>query len=123
MPKSCVYNGSEYSHGSVTCQNGYEYKCNDGEWDALGTSCGRFVEKSTGEVVDPDLRLPPLPCVSFFGAGIGRVGIRNNCPECKYAVVNWLPRVGIRRYRVEGHNQVIIDTEDNTGLLIGEDPC
>ena len=62
------------------------------------------------------------PCTVLFGAGIGRVGIRNNCPQCKFAVIVW-DGSKIKRYRVEGNNQIIIDMEGLNGQLIGEDPC
>jgi hypothetical protein len=122
MGKSCTYNGQTYSHGSVVCQSGTEYRCNDGSWDSLGTSCGTKVTSLVS--VDPDLQnVTLLACLSFFAAGLGRVGIRNGCPECKLAVVSWSPNVGVRRYRVNGHSEIIINLEDQTGQLIGEDPC
>jgi hypothetical protein len=37
----CTYNGQSYSDGSVTCQGGYEYKCNGGSWDSLNTTCSK----------------------------------------------------------------------------------
>jgi hypothetical protein len=36
---SCTYNGTSYSEGSVTCQNGWEYRCNNGGWSATGARC------------------------------------------------------------------------------------
>lgn len=39
MAKSCVYNGQEYSDGSVVCQAGTKHQCRDGSWDDLGSSC------------------------------------------------------------------------------------
>lgn len=51
MSKSCTYNGQTYDHGSVVCQSGYEYRCNDGSWDALNTKCsegdGKIVTSAT----------------------------------------------------------------------------
>ena len=66
--------------------------------------------------------LPPPTCTALFSGGIGRVGIRNNCPQCKFAVMVW-DGTKVRRYRVEGNNQIIIDIEGLNGQLIGEDPC
>lgn len=63
-----------------------------------------------------------LPCTVLFAAGIGRVGIRNNCPQCKFAVIVW-DGATVKRYRVEGNNQIIINMEGLNGQLIGEDPC
>ena len=123
MAKSCTYDGKEYSDGSVVCQSGKEYRCNDGTWDSLGTSCGTKV--SCPQITDdPKARKKAkLQCLSFFSAGIGRVGIRNSCSECKIAVVSWTPTVGIRRYKVPGYSEIIINIEDQTGQLIGENPC
>lgn len=123
MAKSCVYEGKEYSDGAVTCQNGKEYRCNDGTWDSLGSSCGNTV--TAAQVTDDaELRTSKtLACLSFFSAGISQVGIRNNCSECKVAVVNWQPQVGIRKYKVQGYSQIVINIEAQSGQLIGEDPC
>lgn len=63
-----------------------------------------------------------LPCISFFAAGVGRVGMRNNCPECKKAVVMW-SGVGVYRYRVNGFSEIVVDIASNNGQLIGEEPC
>lgn len=47
MEQSCTYNDQTYSHGSVVCQSDYEYRCNDGTWDALNTKCNG----SDGEII------------------------------------------------------------------------
>ena len=121
MGKSCTYNNVEYSDGAVVCQSGTEYRCNDGEWDSLGTQCGtRVDENGVIEVIEDRKR---LPCITFFAAGVLKVGIRNSCAQCKKAVVSWTPTVGVRRYPVQGYSEIIIDTPDQTGQLIGEDPC
>jgi hypothetical protein len=78
---------------------------------------------------DVDLRADHLEatqvqCCTLFSVGDpSKVGIRNNCPTCRNAVVSWSPSVGIRYYRVEGHNQLTIDVQDITGVIIGENPC
>jgi hypothetical protein len=61
-------------------------------------------------------------CISFFAAGIGQVGIRNNCADCMIAVVMW-SGVGVYHYRVPGYGQIIVQTASNNGQLIGEQPC
>ena len=81
---------------------------------------------SEDQVISGKLETPKavkLDCLSFFSAGIGRLGIRNNCSECKKAVVMWNQGVGIRLYRVNGHNQIIVNILAQHGQLIGEDPC
>ncbi|MCX6156249.1 MAG: DUF1496 domain-containing protein [Candidatus Kapabacteria bacterium] len=125
MGNSCVYDGKTYSEGSVVCMNGWEYRCNDGSWDSLGTSCGNesYYSIQDGQLVaskpSPEMG---LACLSFFAAGVGRVGIRNNCSTCKQAVVNW-STIGVKKYPVQAYDQIVIDMESSTGQLIGEDPC
>jgi hypothetical protein len=36
---ACFHGGRTYSDGAASCQSGFEYRCNDGEWIALRTSC------------------------------------------------------------------------------------
>jgi hypothetical protein len=36
---SCFYRGTMFSHGSATCQNDSQFRCDDGEWEALGGTC------------------------------------------------------------------------------------
>jgi len=35
----CTYKESTYSHTSVVCQWGSEYRCDDGRWEGLGIGC------------------------------------------------------------------------------------
>jgi hypothetical protein len=64
MSQSCTYNGQTYSHGSIVCQSGYEYHCNDGNWDALNTKCsegdGELITNVTtsGKTESADLKDP-----------------------------------------------------------------
>lgn len=37
--RSCTTGSATYSHGSLSCQNGYQYRCNDGTWDGLNVAC------------------------------------------------------------------------------------
>jgi hypothetical protein len=37
--RSCTYGAVPYSHGSLSCQIGYEYWCNDGIWVGRSLSC------------------------------------------------------------------------------------
>lgn len=61
-------------------------------------------------------------CLSFFAAGIAKVGIRNNCAECKVAVVMW-SGIGVYNYKVPGYGQIVVSTVSSNGQLIGEQPC
>jgi hypothetical protein len=37
--RSCSYLSTPYSHGSISCQNGYQYRCDDGTWDFQDLTC------------------------------------------------------------------------------------
>jgi hypothetical protein len=37
--QSCTYSSAVYSDGSLSCHNGFQYRCDDGAWDSLGQSC------------------------------------------------------------------------------------
>jgi hypothetical protein len=37
--QSCTYGAVPYSHGSLTCQVGYEYRCTDGTWVSRNLAC------------------------------------------------------------------------------------
>jgi hypothetical protein len=81
-------------------------------------------ETSAAEVhADQEQAGAPPACCSLFGnVGIMKVGIRNNCDQCKLAVISW-DNHQILRYRVGGHSQIVIDCASLNGQLIGEDPC
>jgi hypothetical protein len=35
----CFYKGTMFSDGAAACQQGTQYRCNDGDWKRLGVSC------------------------------------------------------------------------------------
>lgn len=37
--RACTYAATTYSHGSLSCQGGYQYLCNDGAWDGRNLPC------------------------------------------------------------------------------------
>jgi hypothetical protein len=37
---TCSYNGQGYAEGAITCQAGYQYRCDEGTWRSAGTACG-----------------------------------------------------------------------------------
>jgi hypothetical protein len=39
MLQSCTYGSTSYSDGSLSCQDGYQYRCDDGAWDGRGRLC------------------------------------------------------------------------------------
>jgi hypothetical protein len=38
-PPNCVYASQAYSHGSVSCQDRVQYRCDNGIWNRTFTSC------------------------------------------------------------------------------------
>ena len=36
---SCGYAGTVYSQGTMSCQGGYQYRCNNGTWDSVNVTC------------------------------------------------------------------------------------
>jgi hypothetical protein len=38
-PRSCIYLSTAYSDGSISCQGGYQYSCDDGTWDFRDLTC------------------------------------------------------------------------------------
>ncbi len=37
-PAACSLAGTGYSHGSISCQAGYQYRCRDGSWERVPNS-------------------------------------------------------------------------------------
>jgi hypothetical protein len=37
--RSCAYAGTEYTQGTMSCQAGYQYRCNNGTWDSVNVAC------------------------------------------------------------------------------------
>jgi hypothetical protein len=38
-PPNCVYASQAYSHGSVSCQDRVQYRCDNGIWNRTLTAC------------------------------------------------------------------------------------
>jgi hypothetical protein len=39
MSRNCLMGSSTFSHGSLSCQTGIQYRCNDGRWESQGALC------------------------------------------------------------------------------------
>lgn len=39
MPGECIYKGVKYENGATVCQEGREFICKDGAWEAVGSEC------------------------------------------------------------------------------------
>lgn len=37
--RTCTYGSTNYSHGSLSCQGGYQFRCSDGTWEGRSQSC------------------------------------------------------------------------------------
>jgi hypothetical protein len=35
----CMYSGTAYSSGTMSCQGGYQYRCSNGTWDSTNVTC------------------------------------------------------------------------------------
>ena len=38
-PRSCTLASGTYSDGSMLCQNGFRFRCDDGAWNNLNSTC------------------------------------------------------------------------------------
>jgi hypothetical protein len=122
--KPCKFKQSdhEYIDGSVVCWYAHSLKCENGIWNDADLKCGNEI---TFNKATKESRVTYVaPCLSaFLVPDAGHFGIRNTCAQCKVAVVNWLPSVGIRQYVVAGYIQMSEEIPDQTGNIIGENPC
>jgi hypothetical protein len=67
---------------------------------------------------------PRQPCVLFYSVGNpSLIGLRNNCADCRVAVVQWAGGGFPWTYRVPGYSQITISMQSDQGDLIGENPC
>ncbi len=88
-------------------------------------------DKATDEKKKPERQAQTevtLECLKYFATGKDKeVGIRNNCNECKTAVVIFRYTNGkseIKRFDVPAFSEIKVDiTGANETELIGEEPC
>ena len=57
MSRTCEYAGISFMTGSASCQEGRQYRCEDGKWFRLGLSC---------PVADAPIRILPSGRVCMF---------------------------------------------------------
>jgi hypothetical protein len=38
-PRGCTFSSRAYSHGSLSCQENSEFRCDDGVWRSMATAC------------------------------------------------------------------------------------
>ena len=63
-----------------------------------------------------------LACTRFYPAGIGQVGIYNNCSRCMTAAMAWCDGT-IHRANVPANSGITISTCIGAVTLVGESPC
>ena len=72
------------------------------------------------------LLVPPLhaaaTCITFYPAGIGRVGMYNNCEVCMTAVTAWCDG-SIREFNVPARSNLVVNTCIGTVTLVADHPC
>jgi len=49
----CLYAGHRFAESAVSCQNGRQFRCAGGRWDAVGTEC------SDEDPVDGNVQVKP----------------------------------------------------------------
>jgi hypothetical protein len=104
---------------------------------------GGITENITENTHSKGVILVDNACLRFFSLGnTGQVGIRNNCAECKVAVVSILGGVvgqsgsiilpgtlqrpapaEVKKFRVNKYDQVTIPIARQSQEIIGEEPC
>jgi len=66
----CSYAWRPYKEGAVSCQNGRQFRCADGAWQDIGTTCADEDPGSEGAAVRPGVNVPAVkdPSVRQPGA-------------------------------------------------------
>jgi hypothetical protein len=69
----CFYSGVNFSDGSVSCQSGHQFRCSDGDWQALDLNCEMPPSPAKPAVTNPTL----CTCTDVEAADCDRAG--QNC--------------------------------------------
>ena len=103
----------------------------------LSLAANRVVQTATGLQLAASSSTAS-PCLRFYQAGVPlKFGVRNNCNECKVAVINVTARhsnctscgteirSGIKRTEVEAYKEQLIGFPEGlmAAEMIGEEPC
>jgi hypothetical protein len=56
----CSYNMQAFSEGTTSCQNGRQFRCSGGKWEAVGTDCADADPGDAGVKVDPGVTEPAV---------------------------------------------------------------
>jgi hypothetical protein len=58
--EQCMYGGTFYGPGAMTCQAGAQAKCVDGRWKMTGEQCADQPADPSGEENQPGVVQPPI---------------------------------------------------------------
>jgi hypothetical protein len=54
----CSYDMQAFSEGTTSCQNGRQFRCSGGKWEAVGTDCADADPGDAGVKLDPGVNEP-----------------------------------------------------------------
>lgn len=106
--KTCMYGGTEYSHGATICSNESELVCNNGNWEPTGKDCvtnkGCKCEEETKSAVvvqlsgSSDKTVSSWEDCAHFGMKTSHCWLKANGTEAK-------PKITIteRKIKIEHH--------------------
>lgn len=126
---SCIYEGQEYSPGSMTCQAGRLMKCEaDGVWSDQGLCL------NPGSVSLPNNSQaysisPKVSCCTIKPAAPGSFFLYNSCDQCLIARINWTGTaqpgggLGLKDYKIDPRSGSTFNVESSRGDLVDEIPC
>lgn len=69
--KPCSYSWRPFPDGSVSCQDGQQFRCADGAWKSIGTACAREDPGDSGSAVRPGVNVPTVKEPGVTGPGSG----------------------------------------------------
>ena len=58
--KPCSFDWKPFPDGSVSCQDGQQFRCADGAWQSIGTACAREDPTASGSGVRPGVNAPTV---------------------------------------------------------------
>ena len=60
MGAPCAYRGQPFAEGDVSCQDGRQFRCAGGKWNAIGTECADTDPGDAGVKVRPGVTEPAV---------------------------------------------------------------
>lgn len=130
MSKNCIYQGEEYSQGSVICQDGNEFVCDNGEWNRTGAQCDENTKTLVNENAigtteqSENSNRKTGDCVTFVPGNYPgtTVPLRNKCDKSKQTTILWSDKTE-SNYCIAAHSTLWINTNGKKGNIIDETDC